>query len=472
MYSRVIKAGVFLVALSMLTAKTLVPVQADSVDDYMKSQMLKRHIPGLSIAVIQNGKVVKQQGYGFSNVELSVPATAETIYPIGSISKQITAVGIMLLVRDKKVDLNDAVNKYIDFLPLAWKNITVRELLNQTSGIPEWVPNPDKEPLLKAYSLAEIVEHVQVKPLAFTPGTKFDYSNTNFNLLAGIIEKVSGQPYDVFLQGHLVKPIGMGATGIYDPQITISNRSAGYDRIQGKVYNNVFLYDPSYYAGAGSFEATVGDLAKWDAAILSGRILSPSALSEMWTPPHLPNGVKSDYGMGWINQTFNGHRVIWHNGGIPGYTGFLGHFPDDSLTVIILSNMFPLDGFDDNPPFLSLGQGLASFYVPALEPVKEATLPEDPLVTSLLKKVSGQIASGTLDKSLFAPTLRVQLTPAAVNPAHDLLAPLGPVTSLKFLQHSPDGASSYQARYGTTTVNWIIAVDGNHKIYVLRPLPQ
>lgn len=472
MNNRAIKNIVFLLALSTLAVKTFAPVRADSVDDYIKSQMLKHRIPGLSVSVIQNGKVVKQQGYGFSNVELSVPATAETIYPIGSISKQLTAVSIMLLVRDKKINLDDAIKKYIDFLPLAWKSITIRELLNQTSGIPEWVPNPNKESLLKACSIAEIVKHVQVKPLAFTPGTKFDYSNTNYNLLAGIIEKVSGEPYDVFLQGHLIKPIGMGATGTYDPQITISNRSAGYDRIQGNIYNNVFLYDPSYYAGAGSLESTVGDLAKWNAAILSGRIISPSVLSQMWTPPHLPNGLKSDYGMGWINQTFKGHRVIWHNGGIPGYTGFLGHFPDDNLTVIILSNMFPLDGFDDNPPFLSLGQSLASFYVPSLAPVKETILPEDSLVTALLKKVSGQIALGTLDKSLFAPALRVQLTPAAVNPARDLLAPLGPLTSLTFLERSPDGASSYQARYGTTAVNWIIAVDSNHSIYVLRPLPQ
>ena len=122
----------------------------------------------------------------------------------------------------------------------------------------------------------------------------------------------------------------------------------------------------------GGLQSTAGDLVKWDAALAAGTLLPPSSLAQMWTPPALPGGARSDYGMGWMNQTVNGHRVLWHNGSWPGTMGFLGRFPEDHLTVILLSNMSPQDGFDDAYPFLPLGQAVAGLYVPALAPAKGA----------------------------------------------------------------------------------------------------
>ena len=233
-----------LLAMTAMMGSLAGATRADNVDDYLKGEMARRHIPGMTVAVVRDGKVVKSQGYGLADVELSLPATAETIYPLGSISKQFTATGIMLLVQAGKVGLDDPLRKYIPSLPEAWHKITVRTLLNQTSGIPEWVPNLSKDPVLKTYTLTEIVRHAASKPLAFTPGTRFGYSNTNYNLLAGIIEKAAGKPYGSFLQEHLFKPLGMDATGVYDPQVIVKSRSAGYDRLQGKVYNNIIFYDP------------------------------------------------------------------------------------------------------------------------------------------------------------------------------------------------------------------------------------
>jgi len=449
--------------------------RADKVDDYLKAEMAKRHIPGLSVAVVQDGKVVKEQGYGLANVELSVPATVDTVYMLASISKQFTATGIMLLVRDGKVGLDDGAGKYLDGLPKTWRGVTVRQLLNQISGIPEWVPNPNKDPLLKTYTLAEITRRAAAKPLAFTPGSRFEYSNTNYNLLAGIIEKASGSPCGEFLRARIFGPLGMSATGPYDPMEIVGNRAAGYIRLGGKLFNNTLVYDPSLFSGAGGLQSTVGDMVKWDAALAAGTLLPASDLAQMWTPPALPNGAHSGYGMGWVNQRLNGHRVLWHNGSLPGAMGFSGLFPEDHLTVILLSNMSPLDGFDEAYPFLPLGQGVAALYIPALAPAQEVEVPvleSGPQTDALLRRVSDQLAKNKLDLSLFAPSMQAILTPSATGPAHALLAPLGKMTALTLTRTAPDGSALYRAVYGRTVVDWLITVDKNHKIIGLRPLPE
>lgn len=445
---------------------------ADGVDDYLKAQMTARHIPGLSVVVVQNGKVVKAQGYGLANVEQSSPATADTIYPIGSLSKQFTAVAVMLLVQEGKVKLDAPLSQYLAAMPKTWQPITVRELLNQTSGIPEWEPNLDKDSLLHEFPLAEIANKAALKPLLFTPGTQFAYSNTNYNLLAGIIEKASGKPYSDFLRARLFMPLNMASTGVYDPQEIVLGRSAGCDRFKGKVYNNTFLYDPSYYLGAGNLESTVSDMGKWDAALVAGKVLPAPALTQIWTPPTLPGGNHTSYGMGWDREIIKGHLLLWHNGSITGCMGFVGRFPGDHLSIVILSNMMPLDGFDDTPPFFGLGLGLAKHYLPDFAKHDDGIPDTDPQTAALLKTVSAQLASGTLDKSLFAPSFQVLLTPAAVDPAHALLAPLGPLTSLALLRRDAGGPARYRALYGTTAVDWLIAVDKDHKITGLRPQPE
>ena len=437
--------------------------RADNVDDYLKSEMAKRHIPGLTIAVVRDGKVVKQQGYGMADMESSAPATPATVYMLASMSKQFTATGIMILVQDGKVVLDDAAGKYLDGLPKTWRGVTVRQLLNQTSGIPEWVPNPDKDPLLKTYTLTEIAGRAAVKPLAFAPGTRHAYSNTNYNLLAGIIEKASGKPYGEFLQARIFGPLGMAETGLYDPEEIVRNRAACYNRAGGKLFNNVLVYDPSFLAGAGGLQSTAGDLVKWDAALASGAVLPASGLAQMWTPPVLPGGAHTHYGMGWMAQTFGGHRLIWHNGALPGAMGFIGRWPEDRLTVIVLSNMMPLDGFDDAYPFLPLGQAVAALYVPALAPAKEAAAADDPAVTMMFRQVLTDFAAGKADVSHFTPALSAALTPATIAQTNRNLATAGvfkPET-LTLVGHAQEGGLRvyrYRVLYGETPAIWTVSL--------------
>jgi len=458
--------------------------RADRVDDYLKSEMAKRHLPGLTVAVVRDGKVVKQQGYGLADMEAAAPATPATVYMLASMSKQFTATGIMLLAQDGKVGLDDAAGKYLDGLPKTWRGVTVRQLLNQTSGIPEWVPDPDKDPLLKTYTLAEIAQHAAAKPLAFTPGTRFAYSNTNYNLLAGIIEKASGGPYGDFLHARIFGPSGMTETGVYDPMEITANRAAGYVRLGGKLFNNPLVYDPSILAGAGGLQSTAGDLVKWDAVLASGALLLPSILAQTWTPPALPGGARTEYGMGWINQTINGHRVLWHNGELPGAQGFLGRFPDDHLTVILLSNMSPLDGPDDAYPFLPLGQAVAGLFVPALAPAQGAEEAAGPQVTpaemtpaqatQMFREVLTALAAGKADAPRLTPAMNAALTPAVIARTGRNLAAAGalkPETLALVGRTTEHGLRVYRYRalYGETPVIWTVSVAPDGKIAGMVP---
>ncbi len=443
--------------------------RADRVDDYLKAEMAKRHIPGLTVAVVQGGRVVKEQGYGMANLESSVPATPATVYMLASMSKQFTATGIMLLAQDGKVGLDDAAGKYIDGLPKTWRGVTVRQLLNQTSGIPEWVPNPDKDPLLKTYTVTEVAQRAAVKPLAFAPGSRFAYSNMNYNLLAGIIEKASGGPYGDFLRARIFGPLGMTETGVYDPMEITANRAAGYVRLGGKVFNNPLVYDPSILSGAGGLQSTAGDLVKWDAALAAGTLLPPPVLAQTWTPPALPGGAHSEYGMGWVNQTLNGHRILWHNGELPGAMGFLGRFPEDHLTVILLSNMSPLDGPDEEPSFLPLGQSVASLYVPALAPAKEDAIADDPAVTQIVREALTALAAGKADAPRFTPAMSADLTPAVIAQTNQNLATAGafqPETLTLVGLTMPPGLRVYRYRalYGKVPVTWTVTLMPDGKI--------
>jgi D-alanyl-D-alanine carboxypeptidase len=470
-----------LLAMTAMAGSLVGALRADNVDDYLKAEMAHRHIPGMTVAVVQDGKVVKYQGYGLADMELSVPATPDTVYLLASISKQFTAAGILLLVRDGKVGLDDAVGKYLNGLPQAWRGVTVRQLLNQTSGIPEWVPDPDKDPLLKTYTLREIAQRAAVNPLAFTPGTRFQYSNTNYSLLAGIIEKADGRPYGEFLRARIFKPLGMDATGVYDPSEIVTNRAAGYVRSDGKLFNNTLVYDPSLLAGAGGLQSTAGDLVKWDAALAAGTLLPAASLAQMGTPPALPGGARSGYGMGWVSQTINGHRLLWHNGSLPGAMSFLGRFPDDHLTVILLSNMSPLDGFDDAFPFLPLGQGLAALYLPALAPAKADPLVPDmppqvttPQVTQTLRQVLTDLAAGKADTAYLTPAMSAALTPAVIAQTDRNLASAGAFKpdSLALMSRADKNGLRvyrYRALYGETPIIWTVHLTKDGKIAGLIP---
>ena len=448
--------------------------RADSVDDYLKSEMARRHIPGMTVAVVQNGKVVKEQGYGLADMELSVPATPDTVYMLASISKQFTAVGVMLLVREGKVGWTTRSASISQVCPSPG---AVSLSVNCSTRLPasrSGSRTRTKTRLLKTYTLAEIARRAASKPLAFEPGRGYRYSNTNYNLLAGIIEKAGGKPYGEFLRARIFDPLGMKATGVYDSEAIVKNRASGYVRVGGKLFNNILVYDPSYLAGAGGLQSTAGDLVRWDAALDAGTVLPQSSLAQMWTPPALPGGAHTSYGMGWLNQTIHEHRLIWHNGSLPGTMGFVGRFPQDHLTVIILSNMSPLDGFDDASPFLPLGRGVAALYVTALAKADTPILDTEPPVTQMLRQVLTSLAANRADTSHLTPDMTAALTPAVIAQTNHNLAPLGafqPDSLALTSRASENGLRVYRyhAKYGKTPVIWTVHLTMDSKIAGMVP---
>jgi D-alanyl-D-alanine carboxypeptidase len=332
-----------------------VAVQADKVDDYVKAQMERQHIPGISIVVIKDRKIIKSMGYGLANVELNVAATPDTVYKIGSVSKQFIAAGILVLVQDGKISLDDNISKFLDGTPDAWKPITIRHLLTHTSGIVREAPGFDP---LKIQNDADVIKTAYSLPLRFTPGEKWEYCNVGYFTLAEIITRVSGKPWGDFLRERVFLPLGMNSTRTTNMTDLVTNRANGYVWRNGKLQNSAiyFALRPS-----GAFLSTVMDLAKWDAALDAGTILKQSTLDQAWTPAKLNNGNTHPYGFGWELAPLAGHKQINHGGSLPGFRAQLTRFVDDKLTVAVLTN-------GDNANAAAIAVGIANFYIPGLLP--------------------------------------------------------------------------------------------------------
>jgi len=336
-----------------------VAARADKVDDFVKAEMQRQHVPGVSVAVVKDGKIVKAEGYGLANIELNVPARPETVYKIGSVSKQFIASGIMMLIQEGKISLDDKISKFLDGTPDTWKDITIRHLLTHTSGIVREAPGFDP---LKIQNDADVIKTAYPLPLRFTPGEKYEYCNVGYFSLAETIRKVSGKPWGDFLNERIFAPLEMSATRTTTITDLVPNRANGYLWRNGKFENSeiYFALRPS-----GAFLSTVLDLAKWDASLYTDRLLKQTTRDQMWTPLKLNNGTSFPYGFGWQLEPLAGHKLVSHGGSLPGFRAGLARFVDDRLTVIVLTN-----GDNANPP--AIAQGVADLFIAGLLPTRAA----------------------------------------------------------------------------------------------------
>jgi D-alanyl-D-alanine carboxypeptidase len=341
-------------ALVIVVVATVV-AQADKVDDYVKAEMRRQHIPGTSIAVLKDGKIIKAEGYGLANVELNIPARPETVYQIGSVSKQLIAAGIMILIQDGKLSLDDKISTFLEGTPDTWKEITIRHLLTHTSGIVREAPGFDP---FKIQADADVIKTAYPLPLRFAPGEKWEYCNVGYFSLAEIIRKISGKPWGDYLNERLFTPLEMNATRTTTVTEIIQNRAGGYVWRNNKLQNatTYFALRPS-----GAFLSSVLDLAKWDAALYTDKILKQSTLSQGWVPVKLNSGATHPYGFGWELSTMAGHKMVHHGGSLPGFRAQFMRFVDDKLTVVVLTN-----GDNANPNLIA--RGIAAFYIPGLIP--------------------------------------------------------------------------------------------------------
>lgn len=339
----------------ILLVSTPVGARADRVDEFIKSTMKERQTPGLSLAVMRNGKIIKAKGYGLANVELNVPTTPETVYRLASTSKLFIATGIMLLVEEGKLSFDDPVNKYLAGTPDTWDKITVRQLLSHTSGVVKEAPGYDD---FKIQKDLDVIKTAYAQPLLFAPGEKAAYSNLGYFILGEIISKASGKPWSEYLTERIFKPLQMNATRTTSMADVVPNRASGYV-VKGDKLQNVQI--PLALRPSGAFLSNVLDLAKFDAALYTERILKKSSLEQMWQPVKQTDtgeGVVkgTSFGFGWVIARVNGHRVALKSGSNTGFRAAFVRFVDDNLTVVILAN-------GERVRATSLAYEVASFYI-------------------------------------------------------------------------------------------------------------
>jgi CubicO group peptidase (beta-lactamase class C family) len=305
---------------------------SDPVDTFVAGEMAERHIPGVSLAVVRGGNVIKKAGYGTADLEHQVPVTPETVFKIGSVSKQFLASGIMLLAQDGRLAVDDPVGKYFTDAPESWQAITVRHFLTHTSGVLREGPAFDPQ---KVQADSIVVSSAFERPLEFSTGSKYQYCNVCYFALADIIARVSGQPWDAFLAERIFHPVGMTATQPTTMTALVPHRARGYTWRDGRYQNapDLLAVRPS-----GAFLSTVLDLARWDAALNDDQVLTKTSREQMWAPARLTGGGSSSYGFGWQLDTLDGHRRVHHGGSLPGFRAEMARFPDDGLTVIVLTN--------------------------------------------------------------------------------------------------------------------------------------
>jgi CubicO group peptidase (beta-lactamase class C family) len=293
---------------------------------------------GLSLAVVKGRDTLVMKGYGSANVELDVPATERTVHRIGSVAKQFTSAAVMQLVEQGKLRLDDTLGALLPQVPAHWRPITLRQLMNHTSGIPSYTDFPR----LRAYFATglprdSMIARLRGDSLMFAPGTGFYYNNTAYYLLGMIIEKVAGRPYAEHLRERVLAPLGLASTTYCATGPILKGRASGYAVANGALVNADYIDMDIPYA-AGALCSTVGDLVAWTQALASGRVVSPASYQAMTTPVALKSVRPMTYGFGLGRDTLGGRRVVQHGGGIPGFSAHLTHMPDDSLVVAVLAN--------------------------------------------------------------------------------------------------------------------------------------
>jgi D-alanyl-D-alanine carboxypeptidase len=351
---------------------------ADKADDFVLASMKKWNTPGISVAVIRDGKVVKLKGYGFANLEHKVKVTPETIFQSGSIGKQFTSALVMKLVEDGKIKLDDSIRKYLPDSPSTWEKVTVRHLLSHTGGLGDPYQKLD---MRKDYTEEEILKIEGEIPLQFQPGEKWSYSNTGYHVLGFMCSKVGGKFYGEQLASRILAPAGMKTARIISESDIVMNRSAGYEIIDGKPFNQSWVAPKLNTTADGSLYVSLLDMVNWNSALDGDNLFNDSIKRQLWTSGILNDGSKTEYGFGWMLSPVNGHMHVGHSGAWQGFRTSIRRFPDDKLAVIVLAN-----SNSANPD--KLAQQVAGCYVPELARKPLVAIPDTaPQVTAILMKL-------------------------------------------------------------------------------------
>lgn len=308
------------------------------VDRVAEDALARVPMTGLSIAVLRNGKLVHAAGYGKADLELDVPATPMTVYRLGSVTKQFTAAAILRYAERGALKLEDDIRQYLPDFDTGGRVITLRQLLEHTSGIRDMTAIP---PLMANRALdvtrEQVFSWISRAPFDFEPGNQYRYSNSGYWLLGAVIEKLAGEPYETAIEKMLLEPLCLHATRYDVPAEIVPNRATGYVRKDGR-FLNAEPNSPTRPYASGALISSVLDLAAWQRALFGGKVLSPESLRLMTTPGRLNDGKATPYGLGLALPKFRGHRKIAHPGSIVGFSSFVAFYPDEQIAIAVVTN--------------------------------------------------------------------------------------------------------------------------------------
>ncbi|HXO19907.1 MAG TPA: serine hydrolase [Thermoanaerobaculia bacterium] len=294
--------------------------------------------PGAAVLVEQGGRIVLRKGYGLANLEHGIPVTPETVFEVGSVTKQFTAAAILMLQERGKLSLSDDLTKFLPDYPIQGKKVTIENLLTHTSGIPSYTGLPEWLPRMREdMTLDQLIGLFKDKPFEFEPGTKWAYDNSGYVLLGAVIEKASGKSYERFVEDEIFQPLAMSHSLYGSVSDIVPHRAAGYDKSGDHWVNTPYLSMTQPYA-AGSLMSTVDDLAVWGKALAGETLLKKDSVARMATPYRLPSGLSTRYGYGLGIHDLGGKAVVEHGGGINGFTCDLLRIPSEGIFIAVLTN--------------------------------------------------------------------------------------------------------------------------------------
>lgn len=444
-------------SLLALSALLISQVRADAVDDLMAQQMKALNIPGVSILITKDDQVIKRAAYGKSDIEQDVAMTTDHVMESGSIGKTFTSTVILQLMEEGKLSLDDTLETRLDNCPEAWKKITVRQCLQQITGLPDYAVVPGLG-LVETWTYEQWLEKMGKLPFDFPTGTQWAYSNTNYLIMGKVAEKAGGKPILTLVQERILDKLELKRSYVSDQLLIIPNRAHGYLRMGKELRNGLFI-GPGY--GDGSLINSCEDLASFEKGIREGKLLKPETVKLMQSPGKLPNGRKTPYGMGWFVRDTNKVHLVSHGGNTAGFFASLFRVPSAKLTVVVMGNVNDLPGD-------SIAQKVAELYVPELpfKKLPEAADPDAGLTArllELLKSLGATPKEELMDGEFIARTKtgRGQMSLRG-------FARFAPVAKLTFLEKEadePDTLYRYRAIVGEQSFVITFAVTKEGKVY-------
>jgi CubicO group peptidase (beta-lactamase class C family) len=385
---------------SVTTGAAQTPTLYDTVDRFVRAELARQRIPGMSVAVLRGDSVLLARGYGVANVEQRVPATDSTVYGVGSVTKQFTAAAIVLLSQQGRLRLEDPITHYLPEGSAVWKGVTIRHLLTHTSGIPQ----DTTLDYSREYSESELVRSA-ARALEFEPGELESYSSTGYDLLGVIIHRVTGTFWGDFVRDHIFRPLGMRTARINSDTESLANRASGYFLVNDTLQSPEPVSRSINAVAGGGLSFTVRDLAQWAIGLNHGRVLGRAGLELSWTPVQLNKAGTYPYGLGWNIVEQRGYRRIGHSGSWQGFHATIQRYPEFDLTVIVLLNLGQANSE-------GIAVGIAGLLEPVLtpphllpRPIKGATPPAsiERLLRAIASRTEGQLVTPELKHTFPGP---------------------------------------------------------------------